>query len=70
MSEEVEMKPCPFCGVIPETDDGETGGIVECCNDTCDVRPSVFYDHEEDSNGLEIAIIAWNTRTNPAKGGA
>lgn len=54
---------CPYCGHQPETDDGETGGTVECMNNECGVRPSIFVDHEEDMNGLTGAILAWNRRT-------
>lgn len=56
---------CPYCGAHPETDDGETGGTVECMNRECGVHPAVFFDHEDDANGLTAAIAAWNTRSSP-----
>jgi hypothetical protein len=65
--------PCPFCGIIPETDDGESGGAVECCADDCQVNPSVYRDHEPAAdgfaacNGLDLAIECWNERASNAK---
>ena len=58
--------PCPWCGVLPETDDGETGGTVECCAKQCPVGPSVFMYHEPAMNGLDLAIDRWNDRKTPA----
>ena len=57
-----DLKPRPYCGAIPCTDDGETMGAVECMNRHCPVNPSITPDNEEGHSGLEIAIAAWNTR--------
>lgn len=58
----MNILPCPFCGCAPETDDGETGGTVECCNRDCPVSPSVFRDHEPSYDGMSLAVDAWNAR--------
>lgn len=58
----MSLLPCPFCGTIPDTDDGETGGTVECCNRHCSVQPSIFRDHEPSYDGLSLAVQEWNTR--------
>jgi len=60
----MSLLPCPFCGTIPDTDDGESGGTVECCNRHCSVQPSIFRDHEPSYDGLSIATQEWNTRWN------
>ena len=57
-----DLRTCPWCGVIPDTDDGESGGTVECCNRQCPVQPSIFRDHEPSHNGLSLATDEWNTR--------
>ena len=55
-----DLLPCPFCGDPPESDDGESGGTVECCNRHCEVQPSIFRDHEAMCDGLSLAVDAWN----------
>ncbi len=58
-----QLLPCPFCGNQPWLDDDmETGGQVECANSKCLVCPSIFYDNEENSSGIDLATEAWNTR--------
>ena len=58
---ECELKPCPFCGKIPELVewwDGGNGYYAGCSNEGCQIVPST-------NMGLsrEEAIKAWNTRT-------
>ena len=62
-----DLRTCPWCGVIPDTDDGESGGTVECCNRQCPVQPSIFRDHEPSHNGLSLATDEWNTRASDAQ---
>lgn len=62
-----DLRPCPWCDVIPDTDDGESGGTVECCNRQCPVQPSIFRDHEPSHNGLSLATDEWNTRVSDAQ---
>ncbi len=58
--------PCPYCGVIPDQISHETYGAVECLWRYCPVGPLVLRDHEEDSDGMALAIAAWNTRSSGA----
>lgn len=38
---EVEIKPCPWCGEMPEVFGSMVGvSIIECVNQACDVCPS------------------------------
>ncbi|WP_193323270.1 Lar family restriction alleviation protein [Erwinia endophytica] len=64
-NDELEMKPCPFCGGVDSdcfTEDGTGEGqywyYVECRR--CDSRTGF---HETDG----AAITAWNTRANLEK---
>lgn len=59
----MNLLPCPFCGGAPDTDDGETGGTVECCKRDCPVQPSIFRDHEPSYDGLSLAADDWNRRS-------
>ncbi len=56
MSEEIKLKPCPFCGgndvVAEET---YTSGYVRCRG--CGAEGGFRYSHDE-------AVAAWNRRTN------
>lgn len=54
-----ELKPCPFCGVIPHmyTRDEDDIVLIQCQNQKC-LKPSV-----EDE--WEKAIEAWNIRYEP-----
>lgn len=56
-----ELKPCPFCGTIPESGsfDDETYSI-RCSNNQCAGSPSTC----ECATAAE-AIAAWNTRSTP-----
>lgn len=53
-----KLKPCPFCGEMPESfgsGEGQKGLMIECISENCP-NPSVsYYDHA-------TAIAAWNRR--------
>ena len=52
-----ELKPCPFCGQIPDWyKDNGYPFIIACYGDECEVRPEVSRFTEES------AIAAWNKR--------
>ena len=57
MSED-EIKPCPFCGVVPEQyrDRQFEDWVIYCGNDDCPIEVDV-----RDSEPAQ-AITAWNTR--------
>lgn len=62
MSEDVTLKPCPFCGGEPTvlTDELYDGSFsIECCQVGCrvDVQGETYDSGEEDK-----AIKHWNTR--------
>ena len=52
-----ELKPCPFCGKIPQLIDAGTYYYVCCFNELCKIRPCT-----SEKNAPEEAISAWNTR--------
>lgn len=56
-----ELKPCPFCGDMPETEHmPEIGGyFVSCENGECSVNPSA---NNGGVDSEEAAIVAWNIR--------
>jgi len=60
--EQPKLKPCPFCGVVPEVDgymDMATNidyGVVRCANIKCPVLPEA----RRKTRGM--AINAWNRR--------
>lgn len=60
-----KLKPCPFCGEIPNImkarslDNISTFYIVHCVNDVCSIVPMTSPYYNEQS-----AIDAWNTRHN------
>ena len=54
----MELKPCPFCGVVPTLSQDYFGRYdVRCLNTVCEIMPSTrVYDK------LEDATAAWNRR--------
>lgn len=58
-----ELKPCPFCGEMPEwhQDLYDNTYCLYCNNEKCNTD-MVATDHYENK---EDAIKAWNTRTSP-----
>lgn len=57
-----ELKPCPFCGSVPELLDGGSVTAIRCSSDQCISRPEPF----NDWGHRESAIAAWNRRAQPA----
>lgn len=60
MTDKSELKPCPFCGEIPQYD--QIGGYpfvhrIKCRNELCGVQP------ESQSGILQVCENNWNTRT-------
>lgn len=58
----IELKPCPFCGVVPDGVErynlsGNTYFFVMCVNSDCKVCPDV-----DCCESPEEAADAWNTR--------
>ncbi len=53
------IKPCPFCGAIPELWQAAQSGayFVECTNETCGTNPMT-----NPSRYREDAIRKWNRR--------
>ena len=55
----VALKPCPWCGIAPQTKEWDVGSYTQikiiCDGDFCRVHPSVF-------GNKEAMIDAWNTR--------
>jgi hypothetical protein len=65
-SNEMPLKPCPFCGEQPKITEGETTEygvvrIVSCENNWCQIQPIA------DCLSLEMSIEKWNTRATPDK---
>lgn len=62
MTEQVGLKPCPFCGSMPGRYpaqvilNGYVPESVSCENDACDIAPSTEY------LPFHQAIAAWNRR--------
>ncbi len=59
MSENTELKPCPFCGSSPQVVTiGILGIAIRCKNPKCRVKPST------DANVRHAAAVAkwWNSR--------
>lgn len=59
MTENIKLKPCPFCGsqaVVLKTDDSSPIYIVMCGNISCPQQPSV------EADSLEGGSILWNIR--------
>lgn len=59
--QEIELKPCPFCGGEVQVYDDECGHYAIGCKFCCDVAPITTW---EDT--IEKAIAIWNTR-NPKR---
>lgn len=59
---EIILKPCPFCGVMPDITPHEAEGIplygMSCHNDDCDIQPYSAVACET----KEEMIKTWNTR--------
>lgn len=53
-----EIKPCPFCGEIPEIHEDRQGWWVDCINDYCPTQPH----NQEPYHMKKDAISAWNSR--------
>ncbi len=53
---DIKLRPCPWCGVVPETTSGVVGTVVYCANPECPVEP------EGRAASDEEARTAWNTR--------
>ena len=52
-----ELKPCPFCGKLPVTQNVGEGNVeIICKNYSCSIMPFQIYETEQE------AIEAWNTR--------
>jgi Lar family restriction alleviation protein len=51
-----ELKPCPFCGEVPEWFSDNSYPFIIACIGDCDIRP------EYKSFLKEDAIAAWNKR--------
>ena len=53
------LKPCPFCGRIPKTQDNRAGGLhIFCGMDSCGQA-------EVEADSWEEAEAAWNIRAEP-----
>lgn len=65
-----ELKPCPFCGAIPELYDLRKENYnslqIVCDNDSCHVQPEIYLSLEGYRKPIEdikkIIIGRWNTR--------
>ena len=58
------LKPCPFCGKLPEIDlptKYNPRCYIHCENEDCMVWPGVMDDSGVD-DGRAVAIAKWNTR--------
>lgn len=56
------LKPCPFCGKLPEIIQEKNGSVwIGCHNNNCSVR----HVETDDFDTREEAIEAWNTRKGP-----
>lgn len=54
---EVEIKPCPWCGEMPEVFWSMDGiSMIECVNRACDVCP-----HTELHGSMRDAVRGWNS---------
>lgn len=64
MSNEVELKSCPFCGEKPQTNyfKDKMGSVatVKCENEDCITRDPICVE----KISMKMAIEAWNTRHN------
>lgn len=57
-----DVKPCPFCGHLPEVWQRPDGGwVVNCENGNCDCVAGTAYHNEFRGH----AVAAWNKRANP-----
>lgn len=56
MSNENELKPCPFCGKEPRIRQMEGLWYVQCANNRCAVHP------EANAKEKPVAIAVWDTR--------
>lgn len=62
----MKMKPCPFCGVIPDYEDSSTfretdgckWGAVTCC---C-TGPEVRTEYKDWKHWRDNAVMEWNER--------
>ena len=53
------LKPCPFCGDMPDYHTNKSGITIRCMSDKCGV-----YVYTEGRATKAIARKSWNTRTN------
>ena len=53
-----ELKPCPFCGSIPDVEPWHGGAIskISCTNELCPATPSTIGRNKTE------AINLWNTK--------
>jgi len=55
-----KLKPCPFCGGLPDIRYSFDTLLIECTNKKCKLQPSTFmYVH---TNNAEKLIKIWNKR--------
>lgn len=56
----IDLKPCPFCGVMPNERISEDGSlhIIECTDSECLFKPR----HIDYLRYKKMACVAWNTR--------
>ncbi|MCG2181448.1 Lar family restriction alleviation protein [Staphylococcus epidermidis] len=55
-----KLKPCPFCGGLPNIRYSFDTLLIECTNKKCKLQPSTFmYVH---TNNAEKLIKIWNKR--------
>ncbi len=70
MSENTELKPCPFCGAAAELTEASWFSVeyVRCPNKECLVKPDTYrftdgmYFGMTDAEAKDWNIKAWNTR--------
>ena len=56
----LKIKPCPFCGGLPDIRYSFDTLLIECTNKKCKLQPSTFmYVH---TNNAEKLIKIWNKR--------
>lgn len=66
MTDNAELKPCPFCGSEPQINLRYDNSGIYCANDmTCGVQPEIYFDCSNATDHKEAAIRYWNTRPTP-----
>lgn len=67
MQKNSDLKPCPFCGVLPAVDHWfNTKKMmyqVRCMNDKCRIKPWTDY-----HCARSVVVREWNRRANDEKG--